>query len=103
MIPATLPSLYRASLCQNIALRDAYYLFISYGSVVILQLQHEAASFQNLAFTILPTSQLSTIPRPLIYCDGLGMPTSMLWWYQSRLMATGLPAERADILHAVLS
>ena len=107
-ISATLPSLYRASLCQYIALRDDY-LLINCGnhrpelSMVVLQLQHEAASFQDLAFTIPPASQPSTIPKSLIYCDDLDMLTSMYWWYRSRLMAMGLPTSLVDILHAGLS
>lgn len=107
-ISATLPTLYRASLCQYIGLQPDYML-INLGnhrpelSIVVLKLQHDAASFRDLTFTIPAGSTPSTLPKTLIYCDDLEMLTKMFWWYQTQLAAMDLPESLVDILHAGLS
>lgn len=107
-ISATLPTLYRASLCQYIGLQPDYML-INLGnhrpelSIVVIKLQHDATSFQDLMFTIPTGSSPSSIPKTLIYCDDIEMLTKMFWWFRTQLAAMNLHQNLVDILHAGLS
>ena len=107
-ISATLPSLYRASLCYYAGLKKNYFL-INLGnfrpelSLVVVPMVYDAASFQDLAF-VLPTGcKLEDVEKTLIYCDDIKTLTEMYWWFSRRLEAMGLSAQLVDLLHAGLS
>lgn len=106
-ISATLPKLYRSSLCHYAAMNQNYTL-INLGnhrvelSTVVLPLQHDASSFQDLLF-LLPTRSVTMgIPKTIVCCDDLEMLTNMYWLFHRQLTALCLSANLVDILHAGL-
>ncbi|KAF9542263.1 P-loop containing nucleoside triphosphate hydrolase protein, partial [Agrocybe pediades] len=107
-LSATFPKRYRDSLETYAALRPDYYL-INLGnyrpelSTIIARMQHDAASFLDLAFVLPSNATETTLKQAIIYCDDLEMLTAMFWWFYARLREFNLPMYLVDILHAGLS
>jgi RecG-like helicase len=103
-----LPSPYQESLITYTGLRRDYTL-INLGnhrselSTVVIPMEHEISSFQDIAFLIPFGSRVSDFEPTIIYSDDLDVLTALFWWAQDRLAAMALPVEAVDILHAGLS
>jgi hypothetical protein len=107
-LSATCPSTHREALVTHAGFHHDY-KFINLGnfrpelSTVVLPIEHDFASFRDLAFILPFGSQERDLMKSIIYTDDLELLTKMFWWIFSRLSAMGLPAHLVDIIHSGLS
>ena len=107
-LSATLPELYRKSIVIHAGLKPDYKI-INLGnhrpelSMIVARMQHDANSFQDLAWVLPWNSTPDTILPTIIYSDNLDMLTEMFWWFHARLGAMRLPDSLVDLIHAGLS
>jgi ERCC4-related helicase len=107
-LSATCLSTHRKALVTHAGFHHDY-KFINLGnfrpefSTVVLPIEHDFASFRDLAFILPFGSQERDLVKSIIYTDDLELLTKMFWWIFSRLSAMGLPAHLVDIIHSGLS
>ncbi|KAL4242295.1 hypothetical protein ABKN59_012046 [Abortiporus biennis] len=109
-ISATLPKVYRHSLCTYAGLKSDYH-FVNLGNhrpelaTVVIPLKHEPGSFKDL-LSVLPSTSSPVsddIPKTIIYCDDVEMLMKLFWWLRSQLESMGLSPDLVDVLHASLT
>ncbi|KAJ7642941.1 hypothetical protein B0H17DRAFT_1130127 [Mycena rosella] len=85
------------------------YMLINLGnfrpelSTIILLIQHNVASFLDIAFVIPLGSRESDLVKTIIYCDDLELLTKMFWWAFQQAASVEIPTRAVDIIHSGLS